>query len=288
MTVPYDLYVRYLATCGSDDVKEVNKHLEKTGLRPITQAELDPHWELFGNILPQRVIESIGRKSYTPEFLKHMKVLEVEELWRADPKFKDKNAQSAVKQVYEVFQDAQLRITLNALLIKRLKIEEISRLVITKFSIHLTEKHIDLYERFFWNSRRMTRGDWREYLKRCGDKEKKIYFTAMTEPPEVLKTELDLPSLANVGDSLQWLFTKSFLKARALMDIGTPEADRSAVMWSDQVVKLADKYEKYRSGDQNDFGKTLQLEFDFIDEKFDTPDDETYNEVAKKAAPKES
>lgn len=288
MAVPYDLYIRYLATTGIDDLHILNERLLKTGLRPVSQEDLDVHWDLIQNTMPQRVIESIGRKNYTPDFLRHMKVLGVEELWRAEPKFKDDAMRSAVKQVYDVLQDGILKITVNALLIKKLKVSEISRLVTTKFSVQITEKHIDIYSRYLFNSQKLTRGEWREYIKKCSDREKRVYFIALTEDAEVLKTELDLPALAHVGESLQWLFTKSFLKAKTFMDVGTPEADLSAMRWSDQVVKLADKYEKYRSGDQHDFGKMLQMEFEFVDEPFDTPDSATYQEVAKKSAPKDT
>jgi len=288
MAVPYDLYIRYLATTGIDDIHILNERLVKTGLRPVAQEDLDAHWDLIQNTMPQRVIESIGRKNYTPDFLRHMKVLGVEELWRAEPKFKDDAMRSAVKQVYDVLQDGILKITVNALLIKKLKVSEISRLVTTKFSVQITEKHIDIYSRYLFNSQKMTRVEWREYIKKCTDREKRVYFIALTEDTEVLKTELDLPALAHVGESLQWLFTKSFLKAKTFMDVGTPEADLSAMRWSDQVVKLADKYEKYRSGDQHDFGKMLQMEFEFVDEPFDTPDSATYQEVAKKSAPKDT
>jgi len=288
MNVPYDLYVRYLATCGHDDVVTLNDALREKGLRPVAQETLDAHWDIIQSSLPQRVIETIGRKNYTPDFLKHMKVLEIEELWRAHPKFKDTGMKSTVKLVYDVLQDTMMRITVNALLIKKISISEITRMVTTKFSTPLTEKQIGLYARYFFDVGMMTRADWKAYIRGGSDRERRLYFMALTENAEVLKTELELPSVANVGESLQWLFTKSFLKARNFMDVGTPEADRAALMWSDQVVKLADKYEKYRSGDQNDFAKTLQMEFDFVDEPFDTPDSETYKEVTKKSAVKDS
>ena len=284
---PYDLYIRYLATTGMDDIKAVNADLKLMGLRSVEQSILDRHWDLIQSTLPQRVINTIGRKNYTPEFLRHMKVLDIDEMWRSLPQFKDNVMRTNIKLVYDIFQDITLKLTVNALLLKGLKLEEISRLVTTKFSIPITEKQLALYSKYFFNTKTMTRGSWKEYIRQCADTEKRIYFTALTENAEVLKTELDLPAIANVGESLQWLLTKSFLKARTFMDVGTPDADLAAMRWSDQVVKLADKYEKYRSGDQNDFAKTLQMEFDFIDEPFDDPDSETYREVSQKNAPKE-
>lgn len=288
MPLPYNLYIRYLVTCGYDDVTTLNGELKKRGLRPVGQRDLDDQWELIQSTLPKRLVESLGKDKTSSEFLRYMKILEVDELWKAHPTLKDSAMQSSVKLVYSILLDTAMRVTINALLIKGLQIPEITRMVSTKFSTQITERQLGIYERYFCNARLMTRSAWKEYIKECGQSEKRVYFIALTESSEVLKTELDLPSLANVGDGLQWLFTKSLLKAKSYMDVGTPEADRAAVMWADQVVKLADKYEKYRSGDQNDFAKTLQMEFDFVDEPFETPDDTTYKEVSRKQDPEKT
>ena len=40
-------------------------------------------------------------------------------------------------------------------------------------------------------------------------------------------------------------------------------------------MNLADKYEKYRSADSSDFSKSLQMEFEYIDNEFPTPDEST-------------
>lgn len=288
MALPYELYIRFLATKGLTELSEVNELLAKLRLFPIAQKQLDDAWYVINNTFPKGILSQIDRKLYGPDFLAAMNVIEVKEMWCGEPCFKNTEMISAVKTLYDIPQDPLVFVTTNALLIKRLSPTEITRMLTAKFSTPFREKHIELYSKFFFDPKRMTRSDWKLYLKLCNDREKKIYFTALTESEQILKTELDLPSSISVSDSLQWLLTKSLLKAKTFMDIGTPEADSAARAWTDQVVKLADKYEKYRSGDQNDFAKTLQMEFDFIGGEFDTPDSDVVLEVSQKLAVKEA
>lgn len=282
MATPYDLYVRFLATQGMDELAEINSALARVPLPPIDQSVLDSQWGLIYSSASKSVVDQIQRKCYESDFTQSMQVLEVLDLW---PDFADSKMKTSLKLVYDIHQDVALRVTLNALLIKKLGVTEIVRMLSAKFSLNLKETQVDLYMRFFFDPRRMTRRDWKAHLKKCSGKEQSIYFVALTETEEVLKTELGLPSIVNVSESLQWLLTKSFLKAKSFMDIGTPDANKEAREWTDQVVKLADKYEKYRSGDQGDFAKALQMEFDFIDDAFETPDDATYKEAMAKQNP---
>ena len=282
MALPYDLYVRYLATTGLVDLVEVNQVLLGARLFSITQNELDEAWTLTHRSLAKGVVYQIENKCYGPDFMRNMNALEVGDMWLAHPQFCDRSMPDILKLVNDIHQDSGMRVTLQALLMKKVNLTEITRILSIKFSALLKEKHVDIYSRFFFNPCRMTRKDWKAYLGRCDGQEKRIYFTALTESVDILKTELELPTSISVSDSLQWLMTKSFLKARAFINIETPEAGKEAREWIDQVVKLTDKYEKYRSGDQNDFAKSLQMEFEFINDTFDPPDIEVASEIAEK------
>lgn len=279
MAIPHELYIRFLATRGCDDLKEVNETLQQQGLKPVLQADLDRQLDLIHSVAPKGILRQIENKTYSIDFMPCMKVLEVEELWQAEEKG------SSLKLVYDLLQDPVLKITANGLLIKRVSIQEITRTLAAKFSAIYKEIHFDIYSRFFFNPCRMKRSDWKKYLEGCSEKERRIYFTALTEDVEVLKTELDLPAKISVSDTLQWLLTKSYQKAKVFMNMNTLESGKEAREWISQVSALADKYEKHRSGDQNDFSKSLQLEFDFLEEEFETPDSETMQEIAKRNDP---
>jgi thiaminase len=289
--MPYILYIRFLATKGIDDIKEINKLLKVIGLPPIEQKDLDDQWDLLHKALPKNILRQIENKTYSSDFLKNMSVIGVGDLWLYEASFNKsveaRNIAPYVKFVYAIHDDVWFRTCINALLIKKSSYEEIARILSVKFSVQIHEKHLDIYARYFFDVSLMTKGSWKSFLRKYSGKEPYIYFTALTENIEVLKTELELPSVISVSDSLQWLLTKSFLKAKSYINIGTIEAGREAREWIDQVVKLTDKYEKYRSGDQGDFAKALQMEFEFVNEDFGTPDSDIAEELSKKAAPKE-
>lgn len=288
MPTPYDLYIRYLATTGIDDINVLNECLKDIGLPAASQQDLDIQWDLIHKVLPSNIINQIERRTYFGDFLSNMGVLEIADLW--SPQLNKGDAiVPYVKFVYSsIHTDSWLRVCINGLLIKKTSYEEISRILSSKFSVPLKERHLDIYARFFFDTSKMTKSLWKSYIKRYAGKEAHIYFTALTESVEVLKTELDLPAVVNVSDSLQWLLTKSMMKAKTYLNMGSLEAGREAREWIDQVVKLTDKYEKHRSGDQHDFAKALQMEFEFVEEAFDTPDTEIASELAEKSRPKEA
>jgi len=290
MALPFELYIRFLAPKGYDDLDEVNAFLEEDNLTPIEQADLDRHWALINNTLPKGVLSQIENKSYGGEdFLRWMAVLNVKELWQAEKPFATAEQRTLVKLARGINDDPQMRLAINCLAIKGVAPRDISQTIQAKFSSPLRDTHIEVYQKFFFDSRRMSRSDWRVYLHKFSDFEQRAYFTALTEPLDVVKNELDLPAKASVSQALQWLFSKSFQKAKILINTNTPEAGREARAWIDQVVTLADKYEKYRSADQSDFAQSLQLEFEFVESEFETPDSELLREVTErlKAKPAE-
>lgn len=284
MALPYDLYLRFLVTTGLDEVAAVNERLDELGLPGVTEKQLVAQSELVSSVIPDSIQRQIDEGVYSSDFLKWMKILEVEDLWLYEKPFRNEQSRYT-KLVYDIHQDPQLRLTLNALLMKGGKPADLAQDLSLKFSALLKEPHIDLYERFFWNVRRMTRRDWRSFLAGCGEREKAIYFVALTEPLDVLRTELELSSKISVSDTLQYLLTRSFQKAKQYLRLTTKDANAEARAWIDEVLKLADKYEKHRTGDVADFGKALQMEFDYTETDFPVPDSDTLRDLQSKMSP---
>lgn len=279
---PYELYVRFLITKGFESLEDVNKQLTELSLKPITQDEFERQFKTVHDALPKPISNNIAHKRYTEgTFLQWMKVLEVAELWDYEPAFKTPE-KAWIKLVYDIGYDPQLRMAIQALLVKGMAHQDICQTLNLKFSYMLRPEHLALYERFFWSPRRMTRGAWREYLKLCDEREKALMFTALTESLDVVKTYLELPATVNISETLQYLLTNSYQKAKHYLRLSTKESNAEARAWIGQVISLADKYEKHRTGDVEDFGKTLQMEFEFIDTEFPTPDEQTLSELRAK------
>lgn len=286
MATPYDLYVRFLVTKGLDDPEDVNAALAEFYLPRIDAATFDAQASLVESQAPLGIQKQIATKNYSVDFLPWMKILQVDGLWHFEKLAflpKDDPVRPLAKLAYDIHQDGQLRITVNALLIKGVPHQDIAASVNIRYATLLREGHIALYERFFFAPKTMTRGSWRTYLRACQAAETAIYFTALTAPLDELKTELELPAKHSTSEVLQYLLTKSAVKAKRLLDDDTPAGRHEARAWIDTVLKLTDKYEKHRTGDQADFANTLQMEFDFVNTEFTTPDPEVLKELADKA-----
>lgn len=282
MPTPYDLYVRFLVTKGVDDVNDANKHLAELNLPPVADAAFDAQYSLVTTALHEGVIAQIEKKTYSVDFLRWMTVLQVEELWQYEVTSftKDRDRKALCKLVYDIHQDFPLRTAINALLIKAVPLNDIVQAINQRFATLLRDEHLRIYEKFFFNPRQMTRGSWRSFIKSCDSSESSIYFIALSEPIEVVKTELEMPSKTSSSENLQFLATKSFLRARQLLRLETPEGGEEARKWIDTYLKVTDKYEKHRSGDMGDFGNALQMEFQFVDTAFNSPDPEVLKELS--------
>lgn len=279
--VPYNLFVRFLITKGTTSAEAVNTALEALNLAPIYDELFQAEWELVHSQLSLGLAKQIAAKSYSVDFPRAMKVLCVWDLWRYEKEFKD-DYRTVVKLTYDIHQDLQLRLTINALLMKNVPHSDVAQTVNLRFSALLKAEHIDLYERFFFAARSMTRGAWKKYLKRCDDAEKSLYFTALTDTLDTVKTELDLPAKHSTTETLQYLLTKSTARAKRLLSDDSPSARGEAMKWIDTVMKLTDKYEKYRAGDQADLANQVQFEFSFVETEFAQAGEENVVELAAK------
>ena len=282
MNVPYDIFIRFLVTKGFFDLDLVNEELDVLNLGPIKQSTFDTQYKLVSQTVPPGIWHQIENGKHTRDFLKWAKILEVEDLWYLERPFLKENPErrSAVKLAVDVNQDPKLRLAINALLIKNVGLKDIIHPLNMRFSSLLKEESLEIYTKFFFSPRRMTRGAWKGFLGLCSDREASIYFTALSEPVDTLKAELELPSQISTTETIQYLLIKSYQKAKQYLNVNTPDANGEARHWIDTSLKLVDKYEKYRTGDQADFAKTLQMEFDFVDTEFDLPDKEALDEIA--------
>lgn len=287
MAIPYEIYLRFLVTKDMTTEDEVNEHLALLMLPRCTQEQLDQQYEFVHSTLPLGVKSQLENKSWGgQDFVHWMRVLEIHEFWQAEKPFVTPESRLLVKLTNDVHDDPKLRMTINALLIKGVKPHDIMQSIQQKFSTPLREGHIELYRKYFFDPRRMTRTAWRHYLKNVDDFEQRVYFMALTEPLDIVRSELDLPAKVSVSAMLQGLLTRSYQKARAFLDDNGANSAKEARAWIDQCLAIADKYEKYRSADQTDFSQSLQLEFDFVETHFASPDSEVLREVTERAKAK--
>lgn len=279
MALPHDLYIRYLVTKGCDSLGAVNHELEQLDLTQIEHKDFERHYNFVEASVPPAVLKQSASKRYEKKFLRWMEVLGLKEIWLAEGPWAKKEMMGVWKLLYGCLSDKMLTLTMNALLVKIPNDQEISEIINGRFSAMLMPAHIALYRKYFFDCAKMTRQDWKSHLTSCGPQEKHLYFIALTEKLDVLKTELELPAVISVASSLQYLFTKSFQKSKQYLNSSTPEANKEARAWISQTMALADKYEKYKTGDKQDFTNQLLLEFDYVNEDIPAPDDDMLAQI---------
>lgn len=279
MATPFDIYIRFLVTKGFDSLRDVNDHLAELAIAKVPDEAFVAQYDLVEKSLPERIFRQLSTKQYEGDFLKWMKFLEIEEFWQGEKNYVVPEVKRRITVITGIHDDPYLKLCLNGLLIKNVNSKDTTDIINSRFSALLKEEHIDLYRKYFFDPRRLTRKDWKQFIKDQPNREKHIYFTALNEPLDVLKTELELPAQVSVSEPLQFLLTKSFQKAKDYLNVGTKEANAEARAWISQVVMLSEKYEKFKSGDKTDFAKQLQMEFDFIDNEFPQPDVDTMKEL---------
>jgi hypothetical protein len=279
MRTPYDRYIRFLITRGKESADSTNAVLKDLGLPEITDDEFDAQFDLVFDSVPKAIAKQIESQKFEGDFLKHMAVLDVKELWQYERK---EESYRFVKLVYDIHYDPRLKIALNALLIKGMRTADLCQTLNLKFSSMLKVEHVELYEKFFWSVSRMSRQDWKRYIKKCKEFEQSILFTCFSDDIETVKASLELPAKTAVPDMLQYLLSQSYQKAKHYLRFSSKDQNMEARLWIEQTMKLSDRYEKHRTGNMEDFGKSLQMEFDYVDADFMTPDEQMRADVARR------
>lgn len=274
--IPYALYVRFLITKGLNELDEVNEKIEDLGLFPISKEDLEIQFNFVYNEIPREIERQIESKKYEGNFMRWMKVLEVDKLWLTEKEFRNQET-AHYKLVTDINYDVSLRYSLRALILKGVPAKDICQDVNNKFSSMLKPEHVETYQRIFWNPNLMSRKCWKSYIsnKSCTNYEKNLLFICLSEGLESVKTYLELPTKADVVGAYQAIFTNAYQKVKQYMKYSDPESNREARAWISTMLAVGDKYKKYDSGDVADFGKMLQLEFEYIEKDFPSPDEMT-------------
>jgi hypothetical protein len=267
---PHSLYIRFLASKGILDAKNINCELERLGIKEVSENIVDDQQRTIMELLPEVKSKNLTAKKKHNDWLKWMKILDVYEARCAEDAYKnyDQLKSNAFIAARDILYDHKLSISINALLIKKVNYSTIAQSMNIRYQLGLTDLILKVYQKYFFNSETMHRSDWREYLKGCNDWEQHVYFTALTDSVDAVKFEIGLPASVKVTDELGFLLNKSFQKSKEHLRANTPTSAAEARKWIGVSLSLADKYEKYRDADTTDFGNALELELTHEREDF--------------------
>jgi hypothetical protein len=277
---PYQNYLCFLITKNLS-YEEVLEDLEYNNLHKIDEPLYEKlHDEVHGR-LSKPISNQIIEKKYDSNFLKWMNYLGLGGLWYLEKKFISPET-ARLRIVYDINQDPIMRLAINSLLIKQVPVTDLIQDINLKYSYGLKEDYIALYKMFFFNPSLMSRKSWKSFLYVCNNTERSCYFTALTESIEVVKTGLDLPVNVDLSKTLQSLLQTSAIKARHYLKFNDNNSNREARQWIATTLGIAAQYHKYSKADIGDFAKSIQMEFDFIETNFPTPDQQVLLDISKK------
>lgn len=283
--VPYDLYVKFLVTKGHHSLKEINDELSKVQLAPINQNIFERHIRAVKSVLPAPIWDQIEKqKIYGQAFFKWMKALDLDEIWLAEKAYRSEETVKLWTLIYDISEDPQVRMAVRAMLMKKSELEELANALNAKYATMLNKNHLRLFRKFMWNHALMKRKDWKDYLlqESVSNSEKDLLFSCLTETEDVVRTKLGLPANLITSDILQMMATESVLKVKHFLKVQDQNGNREARFWMDKAQQLLALREKYKAADLRDFSKELQMQFEYVETEFETPDEEVLKEVQEK------
>ena len=260
--LPYENYLRFLITCGLnyDETAEKIKELE---LSPCPSEYWDAQFEILNEVkLPNKIKKCWATKDTRKpkNYGKYMGAIGLYEAWSED--------KTSFNKVLDIVQDDDVSLTIGALLLRRTEKEEIAAVLLAKFSMNIPPPISSLYEKYFFQVSIMSRASWKVFLNTHEGFEKKIYYLALSGKDLKMRAELGLPNRISVSEHYQQLHIQAIERFKTLMDTNSPEADAMALKWASLAMSSGDKYEKLKLGDASDFGKDLQMEFEYINTDF--------------------
>lgn len=283
---PYDLYVKFLITRGCTDITRLNETLESQFFLKVDDDTFARHFRELKVSLPAPIFTMIQKnKPVGFAFLKAMEDLGLKHLWWAQPEYSGNH--EATRKSFIVAMDALedpfVRICMRAILLKEQNDEDICTAINSKYATHLTPESVSIWRQFFWNPALMLRSDWRTYLSRVTDQtEKAALFVALSEGSEEVRAHLGLQARISTTDTLQFLASQSYAKAKHHLKGNDPNSAFEAMRWMNQTKATLGMLEKYKAGDLRDFSKELQMQFEFIETQYETPDEAVLREVKEK------
>jgi len=277
MRFPHEQYVRFLITLGFN-MKEANEHLQDALLLPVDNAYWKKQTSILSraNIPPQikKFWSQKSKKRLPKDLLPYMNTIGLKEAWEYNI---GKNNEFAI--AVDALKDPDVSICVRSLLATKIQSEEISALINGRFGMAFPKGCVELFQKYFFQPLIMSRESWKSYLCLIPAEEKNLIYLGITGDQVTLRAELSLPVRISVADHYQKLHIFAMQKFEFYQKTNSPDADQNALKWAQMAMSSGDKYEKLKIGDATDFGRDIQMEFDFIDTDFPMIGEENLDEI---------
>lgn len=276
MRLPHENYIRFLITSGLDS-EETNEELQNLGL-PVCKVDYWDHQyrTLQDCKIPKQVKRfwKSPRQEFPPNFFEYMSSIGLKEAWLFNV---GRNREFNI--AIDAIKDPDVSLVIRSMLIRKADLSEISAIVNGKFGMNMPKGALGLIEKYFFQTKIMSRESWKNYIQSVPQEEKAVLYKALSGKEKELRADLGLPNKISVSEHYQILHIQALEKFNRLMSSNNPNADAQALKWAQLAMSAGDKYEKLKLGDASDFGKDLQMEFEYIDAEFPSIGEDSMDQI---------
>ena len=276
MRLPHEQYIRFLITSGLDS-EETNDSLIGLELPECSTEYWDKQYNLLMSSRVPRQIKAYWKtpKNKLPkDYLAYMNTLGLKDVWMYNI-----GRCASFPIAVDALKDEDVCITTRCLLTLRLEKDEISALMMGKFSMNFPVDAVALFEKYFYQPQIMSRVSWTKYMSLVSPPEKEMLYLAITGKEVELRARLELPNRISVSENYQRLHIFAMEKFGTYLHSSDPNADQMAMKFAALAMSAGDKYEKLKMGDVTDFGKDLQMEFEHVNTEFPMIGEESLEEI---------
>ena len=265
-----------MITSGLDS-QETNDELEESGLSPCPVEYWDKQYNLLHDLKIPKQIKKFWknpRPKFPTAFFEYMNTIGLKDAWMFNI-----GRNNHLKIAMDALKDEDIAIVVKALLLRRADPTEISAIINGKFGMNFPTQAVKNFENYFFQVRIMSRQSWRGYLSDLPQEEKVILYKALSGKEMEMRADLGLPNKISVSEHYQQMHIQAMEKFSRLMNSNDPNSDAQALKWAKVAMDCGDRYEKLKLGDASDFGKDLQMEFEYIDTDFPAIGDDSINQI---------
>lgn len=275
MHIPHTRYATWLAI--SLDADQLATKLDELSLPAMTVPQLADIVQRAVQLpLSPGLRRRLEKKAYSDQDEAIFQKLGFGEIYRSTY-----GRESLWEEIAALLVNPTLRVALESTLLADLKPHELSQMIQVNYKVILSERGIELYCKYFFDYKKLSRLDWREYLKQLTN-DVYIYVryqTALLQPQAETLHLVGLPSKPAFSQFLGSILSTAEYKFRRYSAQGSVEGDAAAQKWAKLGIEAGAKYEKFSSQDVTDFAATVQAEFQYIDSSIEQITGEMLSDV---------
>jgi len=277
MNLPYHRALLWLYVENHDE-HHIKQQFDEVTLPLPDKDVLQDHQELATKLpLSPLTQKRVQQKKYDENDHKILQKLGFEEIYLKSVE----RAPEEWEEVSRLLRNPVCRVAIDVGILCRYSVEDLAQIIPVTFQEKVTETGLKLYHKYFFDHTRMTKADWRAYLRICAEIPY-LYIrlhTALTKPKKEAMYLAGLPSKPAFTEFLKNVLATAEYKFDFYSRHNNKESDSQARSWAKVGFDAGVRYERFSSSDVTDFSKAVQTEFESLRNDMPTISTEMLSEV---------